>query len=130
MLAPLPLTCHLPLPTDITPVLGLCGQIISFADSGTGRSMKQHSCQCTILIAQGVTIPSQRRYVQYYGELMKNNWKYTPVPLLLRAVKMFTVPMFNSGTCSKFRPFDFRSVVVFEMRVWFSRNKLNQFPFV
>ena len=33
---------------------------------------------------------------------MKNNYNYTPVPLLLRAVKFVTVPMFNSGTCSEY----------------------------
>ena len=37
---------------------------------------------------------------------MKNNYNYTPVPLLLRAVKFVTVPMFNSGgTCSEYHLF-------------------------
>ncbi|GIZ04125.1 hypothetical protein CEXT_13522 [Caerostris extrusa] len=51
---------------------------------------------------KGVTIPSQRRYVDYYAELVRNNLIYTPVTLILRSIIMEPVPTFNGGTCSPF----------------------------
>lgn len=49
---------------------------------------------------KGVTIPSQRRYVEYYGELVKHNLQYHSVPLLLRSMQIEPLPTFNAGTCS------------------------------
>ncbi|CAG0882877.1 unnamed protein product [Darwinula stevensoni] len=50
---------------------------------------------------KGVTIPSQRRYVEYYSMLIRNSLIYRPVSLLLHAVELFPVPTYNSqGGCS------------------------------
>jgi phosphatidylinositol-3,4,5-trisphosphate 3-phosphatase/dual-specificity protein phosphatase PTEN len=49
--------------------------------------------------AKGVTIPSQRRYVQYYGHVIRNNLSYTPQTALLRAFRLEGIPQFTGGTC-------------------------------
>ena len=49
---------------------------------------------------KGVTIPSQRRYVHYYGHYLKHSLVYTPTTLSITRFVMETVPNVN-GTCGK-----------------------------
>ncbi|CAI8016325.1 Phosphatidylinositol 3,4,5-trisphosphate 3-phosphatase and dual-specificity protein phosphatase PTEN, partial [Geodia barretti] len=48
---------------------------------------------------QGVTIPSQRRWVQYYGHLIRNSLEYSPRTVLLKALRLQGMPMMQVGTC-------------------------------
>eukprot|EP01137_Pigoraptor_chileana_P029154 Opistho-2@13977 len=50
--------------------------------------------------AKGVTIPSQQRYVAYYGRLIRENLTYAPVALCIDAIKLYTVPNVSNGTCA------------------------------
>lgn len=51
---------------------------------------------------QGVTIPSQRRYVDYYASLVKDKLNYKPVVLTVKEIKLGPIPnIFNLGqTCT------------------------------
>ncbi|CAG2174866.1 unnamed protein product, partial [Oppiella nova] len=46
---------------------------------------------------KGVTIPSQKRYVYYYEELIKRELTYQSEPVRLTAIHLNTIPVFNSG---------------------------------
>ncbi|XP_076285741.1 phosphatase and tensin-like protein isoform X4 [Lasioglossum baleicum] len=46
---------------------------------------------------KGVTIPSQRRYVDYYATLVKEGLNYQPVKLLLRKIELDPAPIFHGG---------------------------------
>lgn len=48
-----------------------------------------------LLYRKGVTIPSQRRYVNYYSTLVQENLNYQPVTLTLREIKLDPVPISN-----------------------------------
>jgi len=48
-----------------------------------------------------VTIPSQIRYVQYYGQIIRDKLHYEGVVLLLRAIELQSIPTFSGGVCSE-----------------------------
>lgn len=47
---------------------------------------------------KGVTIPSQRRYVDYYAKLVQDNVDYRPIKLFVREVCFEPVPHIFSTT--------------------------------
>ncbi|XP_029822147.1 phosphatidylinositol 3,4,5-trisphosphate 3-phosphatase and dual-specificity protein phosphatase PTEN [Ixodes scapularis] len=51
---------------------------------------------------KGVTIPSQRRYVEYYSELVRTRAQYNPQTLVLNSLELEPAPTFNGGTCTPF----------------------------
>eukprot|EP00053_Salpingoeca_punica_P019783 m.202594 g.202594 ORF g.202594 m.202594 type:complete len:380 (-) comp17722_c2_seq1:95-1234(-) len=48
---------------------------------------------------KGVTIPSQVRYVHYYGRLLREKLEYKSRPLILKSVRLIGIPNFSNGTC-------------------------------
>ncbi|XP_041981785.1 phosphatidylinositol 3,4,5-trisphosphate 3-phosphatase and dual-specificity protein phosphatase PTEN isoform X2 [Aricia agestis] len=49
---------------------------------------------------KGVTIPSQRRYVEYYAALVRTSLRYTPTRVHIRELLMTPPPMLNGGQCA------------------------------
>ena len=54
---------------------------------------------CFVFQWQGVTIPSQRRYVHYYGHMLRNKLKYEPTGIQLLSIIVTTLPTVNGGLC-------------------------------
>ncbi|XP_052120877.1 phosphatidylinositol 3,4,5-trisphosphate 3-phosphatase and dual-specificity protein phosphatase PTEN isoform X2 [Frankliniella occidentalis] len=46
---------------------------------------------------KGVTIPSQRRYVEYYASLVQEQLVYRPVTLAIREIRLEPTPVLNGG---------------------------------
>ncbi|CAG9788928.1 unnamed protein product, partial [Diatraea saccharalis] len=49
---------------------------------------------------KGVTIPSQRRYVEYYAALVRSRLQYTATKVYIRELVMTPPPMLNGGQCT------------------------------
>ncbi|PZC81063.1 phosphatidylinositol 3,4,5-trisphosphate 3-phosphatase and dual-specificity protein phosphatase PTEN isoform X1 [Helicoverpa armigera] len=49
---------------------------------------------------KGVTIPSQRRYVEYYAALITSGLQYSATKVHIRELVMSPPPTLNGGTCS------------------------------
>ena len=47
--------------------------------------------------SKGVTIPSQKRYVYYYEELVKRQLEYRLVPMKFSSITLTPIPSFNGG---------------------------------
>jgi len=64
--------------------------------------MPRHQVDDSVVVnCQGVTIPSQVRYVQYYGQIIRDKLQYEAAVLLLCAVELQSIPTFSSGVCSE-----------------------------
>jgi len=51
---------------------------------------------------KGVTIPSQIRFVHYYGKYLRDGLVYRPVTLVFKTIRLVGIPNFNRGTCVPF----------------------------
>ncbi|ESN99638.1 hypothetical protein HELRODRAFT_120014, partial [Helobdella robusta] len=51
---------------------------------------------------KGVTIPSQIRYVKYYGHLVANQLTYQQTPLVLMTIRIQPIPILNGASCSPY----------------------------
>eukprot|EP00731_Ephydatia_muelleri_P025572 Em0017g655a len=68
--------------------------------------------------AKGVTIPSQRRYVQYYGHLLRNRLEYSLKTMTLIGFKLEGIPNFFQGTCCPFFTICLYKTMIFTSKVF------------
>lgn len=66
--------------------------------------------------SKGVTIPSQRRYITYFGYSAKNDYAYIPRTILLNSITFMGVPTMNNGTCIP-------SVIICQTKVILHKSK-------
>lgn len=65
---------------------------------------------------KGVTIPSQRRYITYFGYFANNGLTYEPKTVLLNSITFVGIPTFQSQTCSP-------SFLVYQTKVVLYKSK-------
>ena len=70
----------------------------------------------------GISIPSQRRYVQYYGYILKNNFIYFPNMVLLQSLWFIGIPCPQGGSCSPYFTVTVQKVKAYTSNVY-SHNK-------
>lgn len=75
--------------------------------------------------ARGVTLPSQRRYVNYYGYLLKNNMVYSPKTVLLQGFRLIGIPSIQGGTCAPYFTVELQKVKIYTSKVYEDIKKTN-----
>eukprot|EP00040_Diaphanoeca_grandis_P017809 m.93393 g.93393 ORF g.93393 m.93393 type:complete len:392 (-) comp26629_c0_seq1:392-1567(-) len=69
---------------------------------------------------KGVTIPSQTRFVHYYGQYLQEGKLYRATTKIFKTIKLIGIPKFSGGTCVPY--FTIRQgpnqVLVYKSKVW------------
>lgn len=77
--------------------LMICCYILHCGLCGSADEALKHYGQTRTHDTKGVTIPSQRRYVDYYDQLLKSGLEYSPTPLVLHELHLEPIPNFSAG---------------------------------
>lgn len=80
----------------------ICAYMLHRAKFRSAEEALKHYGKTRTRDEKGVTIPSQARYVEYYGHLVNHKLTYKPVTLLLKGIEFITIPMYNNGSCCPF----------------------------
>lgn len=80
----------------------VCSYLVHCKMFGTAREALSYYSERRTKDLKGVTIPSQRRYVEYYAKLVSTHVEYNPETLVLHSLSLEPVPTFNGGTCTPF----------------------------
>lgn len=80
----------------------ICSYLLHDKLFDTAKDALQFYGEARTQNAKGVTIPGQRRYVQYYGHLIRNGLEYTPKTVLLKAIRFEGIPNWSRETCAPF----------------------------
>ena len=68
--------------------------------------------------ATGVSLPSQRRYVQYYHHLLKSNMVYARTTALAKGITFIDIPNIQGGTCSPYFTIRVQTIKAYTSKVF------------
>lgn len=94
----------------------VCCYMLHSTQFSTADEALNHYGQMRTHDKKGVTIPSQRRYVNYYATLVKEQLLYSNVTLYIKEIHMEPLPNFNSGQG------------LLQFNIWQSNTKLYASP--
>lgn len=79
----------------------ICSYLLHTGHSKNTKDALRFYGDARTLNNKGVTIPSQRRYVEYYGHFIRNSLQYAPTTILICSFEMNAIPNIN-GSCSPY----------------------------
>ncbi|XP_072051247.1 phosphatidylinositol 3,4,5-trisphosphate 3-phosphatase and dual-specificity protein phosphatase PTEN-like isoform X2 [Amphiura filiformis] len=88
----------------------ICAYMLHQRRYETARAAMEYYASARTTNGKGVTIPSQKRYIEYYGYLVYQELEYKPTTLLLEKVLLETIPMISNGVCTPY-------FIVFQQKV-------------
>eukprot|EP00794_Sanderia_malayensis_P016826 gene16826-18524_t len=80
----------------------ICSYLIHSGYAESTRDALRFYGNARTLNQKGVTIPSQRRYVEYYGHFIRNRLQYAATTILLCSFEMNSIPNISNGGCTPY----------------------------
>ena len=80
----------------------ICSYLLHDRFFGSTKDALQFFAEARTQNEEGVTVPSQERYVQYYEYLLKNNLTYNPKTVWLKSIRFIGTPKMQGGTCAPY----------------------------
>ena len=73
--------------------------------------------------AKGITLPSQQRYVLYYGHLLRKSLSYSPITVFLKFIRFIGIPKFQGGTCVPYFTIAVQEVKIYSSKLYDHINR-------
>uniref|UniRef100_A0A5S6R274 Phosphatidylinositol 3,4,5-trisphosphate 3-phosphatase and dual-specificity protein phosphatase PTEN n=1 Tax=Trichuris muris TaxID=70415 RepID=A0A5S6R274_TRIMR len=80
----------------------ICAYLLYVGDFTRADEALEYYGQQRTVDMNGVTIPSQRRYVAYFSHLLRNNVHYSVVPMVLRSIELENPPVLDKAVFSPY----------------------------
>ena len=77
--------------------LMICAYLLHSGVKTTANEVLEYYASIRTQDSKGVTIPSQRRYVDYYATMINSSLQYNPVKMYLRSIVIDPLPQMGRG---------------------------------
>jgi len=92
--------------------LMICAYLLHCKFKCSGHDVLEYYAMKRTADIKGVTIPSQRRYVDYYASMISENLQYNPVKMYLTSIVIDPLPQLQLGQTEGYIQFEVRQTSV------------------
>lgn len=92
--------------------LMICAYLLHSRVKSTAQEVLEYYASIRTSDSKGVTIPSQRRYVDYYATMISDTLQYNPVKMYLTSIVIDPLPQLGRGQQEGFIQFEVRQTSV------------------
>merc|ERR1719420_975277 len=92
--------------------LMICAYLLHSGVKTTANEVLEYYASIRTQDSKGVTIPSQRRYVDYYATMINSSLQYNPVKMYLRSIVIDPLPQMGRGQQEGYIQFEVRQTSV------------------
>jgi len=92
--------------------LMICAYLLHCKFKSSGTDVLEYYAKMRTADIKGVTIPSQRRYVEYYANMISESLQYNPVKMYLTSIVIDPLPQLQLGQTEGYIQFEVRQTSV------------------